>query len=269
LISAPATINSGFCAIALALALLPLGAVAENDDMRGLDTETPEGITVVHRNDGIVFGDADGLTLYTFDEDAETPGESSCYTERHCERRWPPLRAPSRAAALGKWSVTERRDGSLQWVYKGSPVYRSSEDVTPGVMSGDNARQTWHAIFQPYSAPEPAVPPGIAVKRDGNDWVFADQQDRLLYFPEAHEDNGLGCVAKCLYEWLPLPVPALARPVGDWSIAIRPDGSRQWLHADRPAYFPRQPLGVFGRAGETAASVPGWSRLAVTQAAMN
>jgi len=237
---------------------------AAHDDMQGLDTITPDGITVVHRPDGIVFGNAEGLTLYVFDEDAETPGQSSCYTERHCERRWPPLVAPSRDAGVGQWSVIERRDGTLQWAYQGSPVYISSEDRTPGVMSGDNARQTWHALFQPFTAPEPVVPPGLAVKRVGTDWVFADQQDRLLYFPDHFTEAGLGCSATCLHEWLPLPAPALAQPLGQWSIAVRPDGSRQWTHADRPAYYPRQPLGVFGRASDTAPEVPGWSPLVVT-----
>jgi len=240
-------------------AVLSGGALA-HDDLRGLDTVTPDEITVVRRSDGIVFADAGGLTLYVFDEDK--PGESTCYRERHCERRWPPLPASGRGNEVGEWTVTERLDGTLQWAYRGSPVYTSSEDRTPGVMSGDNARQTWHALFQPYASPEPVMPPGLAVARVGTDWVFTGEQGRLLYFRTVDGEGDVGCTGDCLYEWTPLMAPALARTIGSWTIRMRQDGSRQWTYDGKPAYYRTHPV---MDVADTSQDPTGWSRLLVVE----
>lgn len=212
------------------------------DAMASLDTDTPPGITVQHRHDGIVFADPGGMTLYTYDEDADTPGTSSCDRVRHCERRWPPLTAPEEAKPTGNWSVIRRHDGTPQWAYKGMPVYTSVDDVTPGAMSGDNANQVWHALFQPFPRPKTSKPPGFAVKRHGENWVFADHQGRLLYTIETPPDAaGAGCGTACLRFWLPVQAAMIAHPVGAWSVEARDDGSRQWAYHGKRAYVKRHP----------------------------
>ena len=37
-----------------------------------------------------------------------------------------------------------RDDGSMQWAYKGKPLYTYSKDAKPGDMTGDERGQVWH-----------------------------------------------------------------------------------------------------------------------------
>jgi predicted lipoprotein with Yx(FWY)xxD motif len=86
--------------------------------------------------------DAAGLTLYTFDNDATTPGKSACINA--CLSMWTPLFAPAGAKAQGDHALITRDDGRLQWTYKGRPLYRWYDDKKPGDMGGDGLRQVWH-----------------------------------------------------------------------------------------------------------------------------
>ena len=84
-----------------------------------------------------------GMTLYTFDKDADANGGSACNDE--CAKVWPPYLAPDKAAATGGFTVITRADGSHQWAYKGAPLYTYSKDVRAGQTSGDNFKNVWHA----------------------------------------------------------------------------------------------------------------------------
>ncbi len=90
---------------------------------------------------GPVLTDADGMTLYTFDKDAD--GASACYDD--CAVNWPPLVAPEGAAADGDYGLTERTDGAMQWTYKGMPLYTWVKDAAPGDVTGDGVKDVWHA----------------------------------------------------------------------------------------------------------------------------
>jgi predicted lipoprotein with Yx(FWY)xxD motif len=50
------------------------------------------------------------------------------------------------------------------------------------------------------------------------------------------------CNGGCATNWPPLMAPANAAPIGDWSVVMRDDGSKQWAYKGRPSITgPRMP----------------------------
>ncbi len=88
-----------------------------------------------------VWVDDAGMTLYTFDKDAEN--KSMCNGE--CAKNWPPLLVkPAAEKAEGKWSQVRRDDGAMQWAYDGKPLYTFIKDKTAGETTGDGVKDVWH-----------------------------------------------------------------------------------------------------------------------------
>ncbi len=82
--------------------------------------------------------DADGMSLYTFDEDAD--GVSNCYDK--CATNWPPyLVGDSMVDGL---TTVSRKDGSKQYAKDGMPLYYYKDDVKAGDTTGDGVNGTWH-----------------------------------------------------------------------------------------------------------------------------
>ncbi len=93
---------------------------------------------------GKVLTDQKGMTLYTYDKDAD--GKSVC--NGPCAANWPPLMASADAKADGSYAVITRDDGSRQWTYKGKPLYTWVKDTKPGDVNGDGvANNAWHAAM--------------------------------------------------------------------------------------------------------------------------
>jgi predicted lipoprotein with Yx(FWY)xxD motif len=95
-----------------------------------------------HQSDkGEVLADARGMTLYVFDRDQ--PGRSLC--NGACATNWPPLSADPNAAAVARFSVIHRDDGSIQWAYRDRPLYTWTRDQKPGDTTGDGfLNGAWH-----------------------------------------------------------------------------------------------------------------------------
>lgn len=90
---------------------------------------------------GKVLTDDKGMTLYTFDKDAD--GKSAC--NGPCAVNWPPLMAATDAKAENGYTVITRADGGKQWAYKGKPLYTWKNDKKPGDITGDGVAQgAWH-----------------------------------------------------------------------------------------------------------------------------
>lgn len=90
---------------------------------------------------GKVLTDEKGMTLYTFDRDAE--GKSAC--NGTCATNWPPLMASAEAKPAGGYSVITRDDGGKQWAMGGKPLYTWKNDKAPGDTTGDGvANGAWH-----------------------------------------------------------------------------------------------------------------------------
>jgi predicted lipoprotein with Yx(FWY)xxD motif len=101
----------------------------------------PEGVQARKADSGtMVLADAKGMTLYTFDKDAE--GKSNCNGK--CMMAWPPLAAAADAKSMGDWTVVARDDGSKQWAYKGKPLYTFAKDAKAGDTAGDGVGNNWH-----------------------------------------------------------------------------------------------------------------------------
>ncbi len=90
---------------------------------------------------GPVLTDSKGMTLYTFDKDAG--GKSAC--NGPCAGNWPPLKASASDKAEASYTVIKRDDGSMQWAYKGKPLYTWKNDKKAGDITGDGfLNGAWH-----------------------------------------------------------------------------------------------------------------------------
>lgn len=87
-----------------------------------------------------ILTDANGMTLYTWDNDEE--GVTNCYDQ--CAVNWPPLIAEADATAEGDFSLVARTDGTQMWAYQGEPLYLWVKDEAPGDTTGDGVGGTWH-----------------------------------------------------------------------------------------------------------------------------
>ncbi len=89
---------------------------------------------------GAVLADADNMSLYIFDKD--TPAVSNCNGD--CAVKWPPLIASEQSRPNGEFGIIMRADGSLQWAYKGMPLYTWFKDAAAGDTTGDGVKGVWH-----------------------------------------------------------------------------------------------------------------------------
>ncbi|MBR0826953.1 hypothetical protein JQ596_15515 [Bradyrhizobium manausense] len=90
---------------------------------------------------GAVLTDAKGMTLYTFDKDAD--GKSAC--NGPCATNWPVLKAEAGDKDGDGYTIITRDDGSKQWAYKGKPLYTFAKDQKPGDITGDGfLNGAWH-----------------------------------------------------------------------------------------------------------------------------
>lgn len=74
-----------------------------------------------------------GFTLYTFAKD--TPNQSNCGAA--CIANWPPLYAAADAQTAGDFSLVTRSDNTMQWAYKGQPLYFYAGDSAAGDINGE------------------------------------------------------------------------------------------------------------------------------------
>jgi len=98
----------------------------------GAMAQTNGPANVAETSKGKVLVDAKGMTLYTFDKDAD--GKSAC--NGPCVANWPAFTATSIATPVG-WSTITRDDGVKQWAYKGKPLYTFAKDEKPSEIKGD------------------------------------------------------------------------------------------------------------------------------------
>ena len=118
--------------IRAAFAAVAFSALAAQAAAPAMTAETAKGPALV---------DAKSMTLYTFDKDKG--GKSMC--NGPCAANWPALTAASGSAASGDWTTVTRDDGTMQWAYKGKPLYTFAKDTKPGDTTGDGfLNGAWH-----------------------------------------------------------------------------------------------------------------------------
>ena len=115
---------------------------------------TPSGssasVTVASSKLGKILVDGSGRTLYLFAADNGTT--SNCYDS--CAQVWPvlttsgnPVAGPGVNGSL--LSTTKRKDGSLEVVYNGHPLYYFSGDKQPGDVTGQDLNSfgaSWYVL---------------------------------------------------------------------------------------------------------------------------
>jgi predicted lipoprotein with Yx(FWY)xxD motif len=212
--------------------------------------ETPPGVTVEpaqhltamangipNTNIAGIFADANGMALYTFAGDT-TPGQSTCVGD--CATAWPALTAPADATPVGDWSIVARADGIKQWAFRGKPLYRFAKDTKPGEVSGKGADNgQWQTASLPQSPDEVRAPAAVTVRSVSKALgdIFVDRRGMTLYTFDGDAAPGKSsCKDACEKVWPPLKAAELAKPVGDWTVVIHDDGSRQWAYKGKPLY---------------------------------
>jgi predicted lipoprotein with Yx(FWY)xxD motif len=99
-------------------------------------------LQVMETSLGPIMADANGMTLYTYDEDG--PGKSNCVDQ--CAVNWPPAIATAADKPVGDLTIIARPDGTLQWADEGKPLYTFVQDKKPGDVTGDNMKGVWHVV---------------------------------------------------------------------------------------------------------------------------
>ena len=182
------------------------------------------------------FADASGMALYSFAGDT-VAGQSACTGD--CATGWPALAAPADAVAVGDWSVIARADGGKQWAFRGKPLYRFAKDDKPGEANGKGADNgQWQLATVPMSPDEVPSPAAVTIRSIANAQgdVFVDHRGMTLYTFDGDAAGKSACIDACAKVWVPLKAAELAKPIGDWTVVIRDDGSRQWAFKGRPLY---------------------------------
>lgn len=220
----------------------------------------PAGIATRPRGDGLVFTDARGMTLYFYDRDEGTPGRSAC--EGPCATNWPAVLAPAGANPPPGWSMVQRADGSLQWAFRGRPLYRYTLDDAPGASFGDGVGTVWRAALKQIPLPRE-----VRIRPTYLGQVLTDAKGLTLYASGDDKPGKTpGCNDRdCLRSWQPLAAPwGATRQTGDWMTVARADGSRQWAFRGKPLY--RYSSGDVS-AGETFGhGVDGWQAIVLEPA---
>ena len=187
----------------------------------------------------LAYTNAAGKLLYIYEKDV-VAGASSC--DAACLESYTPATSPKPLIDKDQWSTFERSPGVWQLAFKGNPLYLAKEDKesatyarcpvptrTGGAVEAFPA--PWCvALFQPAGGMK--LPDGFAVQEIANasGQGLVDSDGFTLYaFKGDVTRDGQSCItAACKVEWKPVAAPALAVPVGDFSVVRRSDSSLQW-----------------------------------------
>jgi predicted lipoprotein with Yx(FWY)xxD motif len=107
------------------------------------DAPVPVAISLVQANGAWKFCDDEGHSLYVYERDPK--GSSACVGE--CAKQFPPVAAPQDAHQIGDWTPIRRTDGTLQWAYKGKPVYTFAGDTAAGQANGLGLGSVWRLVL--------------------------------------------------------------------------------------------------------------------------
>jgi predicted lipoprotein with Yx(FWY)xxD motif len=90
---------------------------------------------------GVLVDYSKKMTLYTFDKDPDNSTKSVC--NGPCAASWPPFVAGAGDKDVAGFTKVKRDDGTLQWAYKGKPLYFWVKDQKPGDKTGDGFNNVW------------------------------------------------------------------------------------------------------------------------------
>lgn len=194
------------------------------------DIQQPAGVTAGRGDSGNLLTGPTGTPLYT---DAGQGYLDDCAKE--CLVAWPPLLAKADDTPVGGWAPKKRADGIVQWTYKGALVYLYAADQNAHRATGDGVGGRWRALQYSGPTPEVPVPAAVQIAKAGAKFRLTDYRGYTVY-TFARDGRLPACRAECLDVWPPVPAPALATPIGEWTPVDRPDGIRQWAYRGHLVY---------------------------------
>jgi predicted lipoprotein with Yx(FWY)xxD motif len=216
--------------ILLVLAALALPAMAQ-------DASLEYTVNLGGNDDlGAFFVGPEGMTLYTFDRDAQDT--SNCAGP--CLERWPALTVESAdalttdPAIAGEFATIEREDGALQVTHNGRPLYYWANDAAAGDATGHYVGRVWWV----------AAPSTVYVS--GNEALgkfLVGPSGLTLYMFTNDEDGVSNCSGPCLENWPALTVASeeevLGSPTlpGELATITRDDGALQVTYNGMPLYY--------------------------------
>jgi predicted lipoprotein with Yx(FWY)xxD motif len=99
------------------------------------------------------------------------------------------------------------------------------------------------------------MPAGVQVQKSATGTpMLTDSKGMTLYtFDMDKEPGKSACNDKCATYWPAATAAVDAKPMGNWTIAMRDDGTKQWAYKGRPLYT----FMMDKKAGDTAGSEMG------------
>jgi predicted lipoprotein with Yx(FWY)xxD motif len=95
----------------------------------------------------------------------------------------------------------------------------------------------WLVDRGPVSAQGSQMPDGVqASKLASGTMALVTAKGMTLYTFDKDTAGMSNCAGPCATNWPPLVASADAKPMGDWTIVARADGTRQWAYKTRPLY---------------------------------
>ena len=92
------------------------------------------------------------------------------------------------------------------------------------------------ALVAMGAAADTFMPAGVGTQKSVYGDVLADSRKMTLYAFDQDSAGKSACTGACADVRPPLAAPRIGRPVGDWTIVTRDDGSRQWAYQGKPLY---------------------------------
>ncbi len=239
------------------VAAVAIGSAIAADKSGDAPPSTPPGITlidVVKIVDSSAnqylwrrIGDAVGKPVYTFDEDAKA-GKPTCVAE--CAKEFVPFPVAKGAKAMNDWTIAKRDDGVSQWAYQGQPLYYYTgadpegvpETINISSIGAENPEfmDQGSKFFSPkagwkraaYTPEKTTVAPAeveLASLATGNGYGFVDAISKTVSYV-------LKSPPKDPSKWTPIYAPSVAQPLGEFTVMMREDGTKQWAYRGSPMY---------------------------------
>jgi predicted lipoprotein with Yx(FWY)xxD motif len=80
------------------------------------------------------------------------------------------------------------------------------------------------------------MPAGVHPMQASGMTVLADAKMMTLYTFAKDQPGVSNCNDNCAKNWPPLAAAADAKPMGDWTVITRADGTKQWAYKGMPLY---------------------------------
>lgn len=87
-----------------------------------------------------------------------------------------------------------------------------------------------------YARAADKMPSGIGERKTDAGMVLGDAKGMTLYTFDEDMKGMSMCTGTCAQNWPPLAAGADAKPMGDWTIVNRQDGTKQWAYKSKPLY---------------------------------